>query len=430
MSIFSDKLAFYIKASGFPLHYLSEKSGLELTYLSKIKKGERLPSDRQKVKRLIESLRLPPDDSEILYQSYLRVLLGEENYWQNVQVKSLLESIGNIPTISFFHACPTDDEKKYTVYHRQDVHRLIRTVFEDELHQDNPQIKLILQPEDTTIMAYLASLYTENPINIQHILCLQTQNKHCANQQNLAQLEKILPNFLSHPSYEVLYYYDDLSSHNNAMNLFPYLILTQRYSVRISHNFDFAEADTRKTSLEISQFAYRKIAERCKPFFVKSCCLTGTYPFPQNALFILSQEPPSLMFDQPCPLQNMGKPSTLYFSETCLQNLQPAIIHKLVQQCEYGRYIPILIKEKYFHPPSNVALYLFNTGVVSIQFRQTDKSNIIYTIQETSLSDSVQQFLKYLGESEFVYSREESFEKLTNAQAINQNPESLQNNGS
>lgn len=413
MSIFSDKLAFYIKASGFPLHYLSEKSGLELTYLSKIKKGERLPSDRQKVKRLIESLRLSPDDSEILYQSYQRTLLGETNYWQNVQVKSLLESIENIPTISFFDICPTADEKKYAVYTRQDVHQLIRAVFEDELHQDHPQIKLILQPEDPVIMSYLASLHSENPINIQHILCLQTQNKHSANQQNLALLEKILPIFLSHPPYEVLYYYDDLSAHNNAMNLFPYFILTQRYSVRISHNFDFAEADTRKASLEISQFAYRKIEKRCKPLFVKSCCPVQTYPFTHSILFFLSQNPSMLMCNQPCPLQNMGKPSTLYFSESCLQKMQSESIHKLVQQCEHGRCIPILIKEKYFHPPSNAALYLFDTGVVSIQFRQPDKSNIFYTIQETSLCDSVQQFLKYLGESEFVYSKEESFEKLT-----------------
>lgn len=46
MSLFSEKLSYYIKKTRLTLLFLSSVSDLDVSYISKIKKGERLPRNK------------------------------------------------------------------------------------------------------------------------------------------------------------------------------------------------------------------------------------------------------------------------------------------------------------------------------------------------------------------------------------------------
>lgn len=70
MSLFSEKLTHYIKKSRLTLLYLSSVSDLDVSYISKIKKGERLPRKKDLLVPLVNGLRLSPSEKEDLWNAY------------------------------------------------------------------------------------------------------------------------------------------------------------------------------------------------------------------------------------------------------------------------------------------------------------------------------------------------------------------------
>ena len=70
MSLFSEKLSYYIKKTRLTLLFLSSVSDLDVSYISKIKKGERLPRNKDLLVPLINALRLSPSEKEDLWNAY------------------------------------------------------------------------------------------------------------------------------------------------------------------------------------------------------------------------------------------------------------------------------------------------------------------------------------------------------------------------
>ena len=70
MSLFSEKLSYYIKKTRLTLLFLSSVSDLDVSYISKIKKVERLPRNKDLLVPLINALRLSPSEKEDLLNAY------------------------------------------------------------------------------------------------------------------------------------------------------------------------------------------------------------------------------------------------------------------------------------------------------------------------------------------------------------------------
>ena len=80
MSLFSEKLSYYIKKTRLTLLFLSSVSDLDVSYISKIKKGERLPRNKDLLVPLINALRLSPSEKEDLWNAYKISFIGEERF--------------------------------------------------------------------------------------------------------------------------------------------------------------------------------------------------------------------------------------------------------------------------------------------------------------------------------------------------------------
>lgn len=56
MSDFSQRLEKEIKNTGKTLYYLSEASGMQLDYISKMSKGKRIPKEEERLTRLLDAM--------------------------------------------------------------------------------------------------------------------------------------------------------------------------------------------------------------------------------------------------------------------------------------------------------------------------------------------------------------------------------------
>lgn len=247
MSLFSEKLTHYIQKSRLTLLYLSSVSDLDVSYISKIKKGERLPRKKDLLVPLVNGLRLSPSEKEDLWNAYKISSIGEERFLQYQAVKKFLSSISSTDSHSvvcgFQHKLPANS----VYYGRTDVNHLVKSIIEAECSKEDGCIQIVAQPDYHFLMEVLSSVSLCCPdAKITQIICLQTGSEADKLAYNVESLRSMYPMLSRSGSYCVKYYYDDIPAHINRMNVMPFFIVTTGCTVSLSADYTLADVSANK----------------------------------------------------------------------------------------------------------------------------------------------------------------------------------------
>lgn len=245
MSLFSEKLTHYIQKSRLTLLYLSSVSDLDVSYISKIKKGERLPRNKELLVPLVNALRLSPSEKEDLWNAYKVSFIGEDRFMQYQAVKNFLSSIskadGKSVICSFAHKIPSSS----VYYGKTEVDHIVKAVIESECSKENGCVRIVAQPDYQFLMEVLSSVSLCYPqMKMSQIICLQTGSEAGKLAYNVKSLQSMYSLLSCSDSYCVKYYYDDIPAHINRMNVMPFFILTTDCTVSLSADYTLADVSS------------------------------------------------------------------------------------------------------------------------------------------------------------------------------------------
>lgn len=257
MSKFSEKLKYAINRSKIPLSHLSAVSGLDITYISKMKSGERICSDVTKMKKLIDQLSLTPDEQYELLKLYKIARIGEENYRRYCLVKDIIESLDCVPQDIITQSYNHDLGNFHTVYGQTAVNHIVKAVLEKETAKKNGHIRILAQYDYKFLYEVLPLIcYSNKNLAIDHIFYLKTAGKPESSTYNLDVLKTILPLILSHENYHPKYYYSETEINSNTFDLLPYAIITSEYVINISQDASSALMTRKPELLELFNRLY------------------------------------------------------------------------------------------------------------------------------------------------------------------------------
>lgn len=257
MSKFSEKFKNAINRSKISLSQLSAVSGLDITYISKMKSGERICSDASKMKKLIDQLSLTPGEQYELLKLYKIARIGESNYRRYCLVKEIIESLGSVPQDMISQTYNHDLGDFHSIYGQTAVNRIVKAVLEKETSRKNGRIRILAQFDYSFLYEVLPLICCSNKnLTIDHIFFLRTPGSPDSATYNLEAFRTILPLILTHENYHPKYCYSDIEVTANNFDLLPYAVITSEYIVNISHDAGSALMTRRPELLELFNRLY------------------------------------------------------------------------------------------------------------------------------------------------------------------------------
>ncbi len=122
------------------------------------------------------------------------------------------------------------------------INTVVKAVLEEESSKSQGFVKLIIQPDYKFLNDILLTLGNSgSPLQIEHVFCLQSDLKEDSeNLYNIEAFQAVLPLLLSCPHYESYVYYDNIDSKFNSTTLFPYLIITSDIVIALTADYQNA----------------------------------------------------------------------------------------------------------------------------------------------------------------------------------------------
>lgn len=260
MSLFSERLSYYIKKSRLTLLYLSSISGIDVSYISKIKKGERLPKNREQLVPLVNGLRLSPSEKQELWDAYKISSIGEKTFQQYASVKRLLSSMNSTGTTSIASSYHHDIQSVSALYGTPDINNTTKAILELEAAKKDGYIKIVAQPDYRFLIDLLGSIIASNPsLDISHLLCLQSGSDLDKIVYNIESFQNLFPLLSLSENYQVKFYYDEITSHLNQMSVMPFFILTSTYTILLAPHYDLADISDDPERHKLYSHIFRKM---------------------------------------------------------------------------------------------------------------------------------------------------------------------------
>lgn len=269
MSLFSDKLSYYIKKSRLTLLHLSSVSGFDVSYLSKIKKGERLPRNKDVLVPLINGLRLSPAEKQDLWDAYKISSIGEEKFKQYQAIGQFLTSVNSADVSSINYSFQHTIQSPSVCYGKTDINNVVKAVLESEASRENGYIHIVAQPNYQFLMDTLTAVGLNRPgLEITHIICLQSGSGNSKLVYNIECFQSVFP-LLNFKSYCVKYYYDDIPSHINGMNVMPFFLQTSEYTILLSDDYTLADISNNKSRHGLYSHMFRNMLSYTSDFIIR-----------------------------------------------------------------------------------------------------------------------------------------------------------------
>ncbi|MEH2928677.1 hypothetical protein VSQ48_01930 [Candidatus Ventrimonas sp. KK005] len=426
----------------------TEQKELDTAYqISKV--GKQLYYRRQSVKKLIESVSLLYENKEQRPGIYL------EPPSRNASYSPPCKKEGDIyPVSGFFN---------------------IRCLFQTELSRvarisENPFVYLFLPapPEQTFLIDGLTALFPFQgpPVQITQIFPLSQTNSGTDDQgHNLNIMSSILPlSFSTYFQYEAWFYYDNCMSDKNYGLLYPYYAIFNDCVLIFSLDMKSAFLSTQNALVKLFQSGFLNRLQHCQKLIhttsnyldiLKYCLSSASDGF--HTEYLLNYHPClvsvgdldmakallredaenrntllDFVTDRFALLQNPDCPPYHYFSidglmdfvesGTCSEfpaslvkvipfSIRKTLINRLREACETDRQILRITDPETFPIPDCLNLNVTEISAFLANYKN-DSSWSIISIEETDIRFSFIDFLTFLPESSYVYSKEKTLEIL------------------
>lgn len=268
MSLFSEKLGAFIERSRLTEQQLSKASGFTRSYIALMKSGLRISPDTRKMADLFDALGLTPYEREELWADYMRAKFGDDTFELRRRMISLIQSFNAAPPLRIRSGFEHEIPDVSAVHGRSNVEQIVRTVIEKEASEESPHLRLILQPDLPSLFSTILARHVSDPrMKIEQIFGFEqgTEKELPDRFYNLKAYEWIVPMIVHSEgsSCRFYYYYDRIQAHFNTNTLLPYLVLTQKYAVSISVDYECALVTDRPEQLKMFSQLFTGQRDRC-----------------------------------------------------------------------------------------------------------------------------------------------------------------------
>lgn len=472
MSIFSQKLKYYIEQKKLTTYNLAKRSGIERSNMYKIVQGTRNPSSEEMVENIAESLGLSPYDRKELLNAYQISRVGENIYFER---KYITEFIKKLRIENDIEESPERysqkkiwyepmDSEIHTVYGTHNIDKVIQEILDREARKEKGSIKLMCQPEYEYLYKSIAVYCEKTMFTVQHIICMDGSAVDNENKYNLQNIIHLTPLIMANCDYQTNCYYDNIRSHFYNLNLFPYLLMTSDCVMQFSSDYEYALYTYEKKTYRMFETLFQKYLGKTTPMFLVNPDAEDVVKTPANGKWggiisvltpgPIASEPPKgfrekyLKMDEENKeelldmMENIEKYEQNYMSGkvfkgfSTVEGLRDFVesghlidatakyyrkfeqkdrieaLRRMKDQMETGRIQGYLIKPGGILMPRDFYMSVFDNHSVSISFKKGGGQWCILFFNEKSLAESFYQFACHLDESTLVYDRKESLDLM------------------
>lgn len=463
MSQFSTLLKEYTVKKGYTIKTLSEMCGVERTYLHKILKGERKPPNTDFVNEICRQLMLTAEEKSELMERYNIAVMGEDVYMRRSRVGEIISSMANCGSnskkgIDFKTEIDYDSVPEVSSYSDgKEFYKNIQILMSCDV-QNGSDIRVIAQPSEL-LNSMLSYCVEGADVSVYHLFCFD--NNACesnSNKYNLGIFPFICDMAMAYERYKPFYYYDQALSHINSMSLMPYVLITDNFVICSDEKFsrgmiykshkavDFyigqferlrsecmSLLNSASSLVEIAQFWYED-AEFLVSFDYQPCSMTGITEEIYNAHAKVPEEMKPIISGVLLKGQSNYKKIRFvnFFSEKGLAEFietgeifelpagtytrptlaeRKIILQNMIAVCQNGGCEYRVIKDDRLASTKNLCINVAGQKKLKIVARADSFSDFSYlSINERSLIYAFGDYFKYLLESDFVASKEETVE--------------------
>lgn len=472
MSEFSDTLETQILKSGLTENQLAKISGFTRSYIALMRNGQRLSPDVEKVKKLMDALRMTSKEYDALWNAYYKARYGESVWDLREMMISFLENFGMSSKLNikshFKHEIPDISVVDNSV----DLEWMLKAVIEQEAQKDQGHLNMIIQGNFPFLYTILPSICKSNPnLKVNHIVYLEKgEYKNAIEEKyNLKMFESLLPMALSgeRNQYNIFYHYNKAHSDSEETTLFPYVLITSEYVITMASDMSRGVISKNLEVLQLYERLFNERKRSCKPLlkvFKTDYEIILNYKGVHEKTGIMHQA----LEDQPCfavldavlpmidkyipmsftPTLKLVKDAVTFYGNVyresdCIYSyfnkrgiealIQDGLINEItsylqtpvaidmedrltllklvIDEIKTGKYKAYLLKEEKFILPKELTInaYSFTNVLMVYEYSYNKKS---FAIQEQSLSNMIFEFVNELKNSPFVYTQEQTLAYL------------------
>ena len=180
MQEFHKLLTRFINEKNTTIYTLAKNTGIERSYIQKMKSGARIPGEKSTILKLAKGLMLTANESAQLVQAYSIAKMGEGKYYQRMFVQNIISSFAEVQTKNtLILECNTQNNLVMSNDYEHisgvsAVHKVLRAVMEIEASKEDGCIRIIAQPSFSYIYDCISTLNSST--NVENIITLYKQD--------------------------------------------------------------------------------------------------------------------------------------------------------------------------------------------------------------------------------------------------------------
>lgn len=247
MSEFSNILSQFIHEKNIKVYPLSKYCDFDRATMYKIINGKRNPPSRDIIEKMSDFMRLTPTEDEQFKEAYEISRIGADNYYRRKSTENFLMHFPDKFSIHTGSASDSDFKNESqtpacaSIQTQVELNYALRNILLTESGKGEGKAALFMQPDHEGLFSLLSSLNLGYTLEIRHIFCLS--NSEILNKDhelyNLEYFNNIFPLYLRNLNYQASYFYDSIHSHFFNLNVLPYFIVTSRYAVSFSSDYQY-----------------------------------------------------------------------------------------------------------------------------------------------------------------------------------------------
>ena len=472
MQEFHKLLTRFINEKNTTIYTLAKNTGIERSYIQKMKSGARVPAEKGTILKLAKGLMLTANETAELVEAYSIAKMGEGKYFQRTFVQNIISSFAEVQTQnSLILECNTQNNlvMQNEVEHITGVpaiHKVLKAIMEIEASNEDGCIKILAQPSFSYIYDCISTLNSNT--KVENIIVLYKQDNDNAVNYNLDVFQKLVPLFFSCPHFHPYYVHDHVDTIFNDTTVMPLTIITSEYLLRISNDCKQALLIRDATIRQLYLASFEKKMLNAKPLFDTISAEPEQYFANVAGLMDFDAESNYNIMYQPCIVPYIPNDTVnacintelltpemlgqiqeyLYNISTCHNTFQMVfteegldlflrtgkileipdfmlrahptkkqrleIIANFIAAIEDGRAIVHLAKPNMFSIPKPIVITAYSKQHVIIHHFDESGSIHIFRLEEISLVNAFHDFLLWIQDCDLVYSQEESLEIVQN----------------
>lgn len=274
MNPFQKLLNEYIDAKDITIYALAKISGIERSFVQKIKNGSRIPTDENIVHTLSQALMLTPSETMELLKAYRITKMGEENYYRREQVKNTITSFCDTQITSCLisnnnttQALELKENHEF-VEGIANINKLVKAVLELEAQKEKGCVKIIAQPSYTFLYDCISTLdFNSKQTKIENIIVFEKQENFKSQHHNLAIFQQLVSSLFSCDNFHPYYIRDYVDTIFNDSSFLPYTIITSDYCLSIAFDLNNAIISSETKMLQLANRHFEKRLSMASPIY-------------------------------------------------------------------------------------------------------------------------------------------------------------------